>query len=172
MLMSGCLTASPFQPEVVDTPEFQPEMFFAGKTTGDGTLVQHWKQPREFRVDGRGMKDASDGSFVLEQNVTYDDGATEHRVWHLRQTGAHTYAATLSDASGAVTAETKGNTLHLHYLIRQPAVYMDQWLYLQPDGTTVLNVATVSVLCVPWARVSERITRAGTGEESGKRLDL
>lgn len=158
VLSVGCLTASPFHTQTADTPQFRPEAFFAGVTQGEGTLVQRWKTPRKLHVEGMGQLEP-DGTFRLDQTVTFDDGATEKRTWHLRQQGDHTYTATLSDASGKVSAETNGNAFHLRYLLRQPAVYMEQRLYLQPDGRTVLNVATVTVLGIPWARLSETITR-------------
>lgn len=158
LLVSGCLTASPFHTQTADTPEFRPEVFFAGVTHGEGTLVQRGKAARKLHVEGLGQLEA-DGTFRLDQTVTFDDGATEKRTWHLRQQGLHTYTATLSDASGKVTAETSGNVFHLRYLLRKPAVYMEQYLYLQPDGRTVLNVATVKVIGIPWARLSEKITR-------------
>ena len=160
-LMCGCLTASPFHTQAAATPELRPEVFFAGITHGDGTLVQRWKSPRKLQVEGRGAMQP-DGTFRLDQAVTFSDGATEKRTWYLRRQGTNSYTGTLSDASGKVTAETHGNVFHLRYLLRQPAVYMDQQLYLQPDGRTVLNVATVSVLGIPWARLSERITRSGS----------
>lgn len=121
--------------------------------------MQRWKSPRKLHQTGTGQLEP-DGTFRLDQTVTFDDGATEKRTWRLRQTEAYTYTATLSDASGVVSAESKGNVFHVRYLLRQPAVYMEQSLYLQPDGCTVLNVATVSVLGIPWARLSETITRA------------
>ncbi|HEY8310626.1 MAG TPA: DUF3833 family protein [Gemmatimonadaceae bacterium] len=157
--MSGCLSASPFHTSAAVEPELRPEAFFAGVTHGVGTLDQRGKAPRKLRVEGLGRWDA-DSVFRLDQKVTFDDGATESRTWYLRRKGQRDYTGTLSDASGTVTAQTNGNVFHLHYLLRKPAVYMDQKLYLQPDGVTVLNVATVSVLGVPWARLSETITRA------------
>ena len=129
-----------------------------GVTHGEGTLVQHWKKPRTLHITGTGNVEPN-GDFRLQQDVKYDDGTTESRTWHLRQSGPHSHTGTLTDASGEVDAETDGNVFHLHYLLRQPAVYMNQRLYLQPDGRTVLNVATVSILGVPWARLSETITR-------------
>ena len=36
---------------------------------------------------------------------------------------------------------------------------MEQWLYLQPDGRSVMNEATVRVFWVVVAHLSERITR-------------
>lgn len=131
-----------------------------GVTHGEGTLVQRWKNPRKLHVTGTGSVEAN-GDFRLEQDVKYDDGETESRTWHLRRSGPHSYAGTLTDASGDVNGETDGNVFRLRYLLRQPAVYMEQQLYLQPDGRTVLNVATVSILGVPWARLSETITRQG-----------
>lgn len=145
-------------------PEFKPEAFFAGITRGDGTLSQRWKASRTFRVAGTGQMD-SDGSFRLDQTVTYNDGTTENRTWHLRQNSDNSYGATLSDASGTVKATVEGNVLHVRYRLRHPAVYMDQRLYLQPDGHTVLNIATVSVLGVPWARLSERIARVDSATD-------
>jgi len=38
-------------------------------------------------------------------------------------------------------------------------VTMEQWLYLLPDGQTVLNDATVRVLGSTYLRLSERIVR-------------
>lgn len=159
LLLSGCLSASPFHTHTTETPEFRPEAFFAGITHGEGTLVQRGKAPRKLHVEGLGQPEAN-GTFRLDQTVTFDDGTTERRTWHLRQESAHTYTGSISDASGKVSAETKGNQFHLRYLLRKPAVYMEQYLYLQPDGRTVLNVATVTVIGIPFARLSEKITRS------------
>ncbi len=158
ILSTGCLSASPFRLQAGPTPELRPEIFFAGSTHGEGSLNQRGKAARRLTVEGSGASEA-DGSFRLDQAVTFTDGTKEQRTWHLRRSGPNTYSATLSDAAGVVTGETKGNVFRLRYLLRQPDVYMDQQLFLQPDGRTVLNVATVTVLGIPWARLSETITR-------------
>jgi hypothetical protein len=93
--------------------------------------------------------------------VTHEDGQVEARTWRFRRIDEHRYAGTLTDAAGEVTGETTGNVFHLRYRMRSPAVDMEQWLSLQPDGQTVRNEATVTVLGVPWARLSEQITRVG-----------
>ena len=69
------------------------------------------------------------------------------------------FDATLSDAKGEVHAEINGAMVHLRYLLRHPAIYMEQWLSLNADGCPVDNQAPVTVLGVPWARLSETITR-------------
>ncbi len=156
-LAVGCLARFPARPERVPLPAFDPTLFFAGRTRGEGTLALRAGGDRTLHVDGTGRTEA-DGSFRLDQTVTYGDGTVETRVWHLRRVDAEHYTATLSDARGEVSAETSGNLFHLRYLLRQPAVYMEQWLYLQSDGRSVRNLAQVTVLGVPWARLSETIT--------------
>ena len=159
LFLFGCLPAFPNAIEPVGQPELLPDVFFAGRTTGEGTLTMRFRAPRSLRVEGMGQREP-DGTFRLDQTVTFGDGTVETRTWRMRRTAANEYRATLSDATGEVTAQTSGNSFHLRYLLRQPRVYMDQWLYLQPNGRTVANRATVTVLGIPWARLDETITRA------------
>jgi hypothetical protein len=109
-------------------------------------------------VEGSGRAEP-DGTFRLEQTVKFSDGDMETRTWVMRRAAANTYTAILSDAAGEVSAETNGNLFHVRYLVRQPAMYMEQWLYLQPDGRSVINFATITVAGVPWARLAEQIVR-------------
>lgn len=157
--LAGCLHRLPPRPPVAPTPAFDPTRFFAGHTHGEGTLDVRVGADRHLRVDGEGRTE-TDGTFRLDQRVTYGDGAVETRVWRLRRTDATHYRVELSDAKGPVEATTDGDRLHLRYLIRHPAVYMEQWLTLQPDGRTVRNLAQVTVLGVPWAHLDETITRS------------
>ena len=157
-LLSGCL--SPFAEHIgeAEEPVLKPETFFAGRTRGEGTLTTLTGSRRSLRVEGHGYTEA-DGAFRLDQTVTFSDGETETRTWRLRQRDSKRYTATLSDAAGDVAAEATGNLFHLRYLLRRPAVYMEQRLYLHPDGRTVSNLATVTVMGIPWARLSEEIKK-------------
>ena len=157
--LCGCLPDFPDASQAAEQPALIPDAFFAGRTTGEGTLRMRFRAPRTLRVAGMGRRER-DGAFRLDQTVTFDDGTVEKRSWRLRRTAANDYRATLSDAGGEVRARTSGNSMHLRYLLRQPRVYMEQWLYLQPDGRTAVNRATVTVLGIPWARLDETITRA------------
>ena len=161
---TSCLARNPAPPAQAPAPLFDPTVFFAGRTHGEGTLHVRVGSTRALQVEGIG-RSAADGSFTLDQTVTYADGVVETRSWRMRRLDAGHYAATLSDARGAVQAEVRGNVFHLRYLIRQPAVYMEQWLYLAADGQSVANQAQVTVLGVPWARLAETITRRPTAGE-------
>lgn len=162
--VTACLDDGPARRAPVRAPLFDPTIFFAGPTRGEGALHLRIGSTRALRVDGVG-RTGTDGTFTLDQTVTYADGKVETRTWHMRRVDAGHYAATLSDAKGEVVAETSGNLFHLRYLIRQPAVYMEQWLYLAADGQSVANEAQVTILGIPWARLAERITRVTNLED-------
>ncbi|MEO8333975.1 MAG: DUF3833 family protein [bacterium] len=166
--VTGCLGGYPVRPEVAPTPTFDPVQFFSGHTVGEGTLDVRFASKRSLRVESTGATQA-DGQFRLDQTITFDDGKIEKRTWLLRRVDDTHYSASLSDAKGEVIAESSGNRFHLRYLLRQPAVYVDQSLYLQPDGHSVLNQLQVSVLGVPWARLSETIRRVDVrSREAGR----
>lgn len=156
---SGCLASHPPRPAQAPVPAFDPIVFFAGRTHGVGTLVARFSATRSIRVESTG-KTEQDGSFRLDQTITLGNGSVHTRFWRIRRVDSTHYSATLSDATGDVTADTDGNRFHLRYLLRRPAVYVEQWLYLQPDGRSATNLAQVTVLGVPWARLTETITRA------------
>lgn len=159
--LGGCLASLPPRAPPAAQPLFDPTQFFAGHTHGEGRLDIRVGADRTLRVEGTGRTDA-DGRFRLDQTITFGDGTIETRVWFLRRVDATHFTATLSDAKGEVRAETNGARFHLRYLLRHPAVYMEQWLTLNTDGRTVDNQAQVTVLGVPWARLSETITRSDT----------
>lgn len=159
LVLGGCLASLPPRAAPAAQPIFDPTQFFAGHTRGDGTLDFRFGASRTVRVAGIGRTQA-DGRFRLDQTITYGDSSVESRVWFLHRVDATHFTAALSDAKGEVQAETDGTRFHLRYLLRHPAVYMEQWLTLSADGRTVENQAQVTVLGVPWARLAETITRS------------
>lgn len=158
MAASSCLASHPPRPAPTPVPSFDPIVFFAGRTQGVGTLTARFSATRSIRVESTG-KTEQDGSFRLDQTVTLGNGSVHTRFWRIRRVDSTHYSATLSDATGDVTADTDGNRFHLRYLLRRPAVYVEQWLYLEPDGRSATNIAQVTVLGIPWARLTETITR-------------
>lgn len=164
--LGGCLSSLPPATQVSPSPQMRPERFFAGATEGSGRLTFRGREPRAFRVKSEGATEA-DGTFRLDQTVTYEDGEMSRRTWLIRSLGDGTYSGTLSDAQGEMRGAVDGNLFHLRYLVRQPAIYMEQWLYLESDGHSVANQAQVTVLGVPWATVEERIVRSDAGAGGG-----
>ena len=142
------------------TPELRPDVFFAGATSSSGVLANRSGTPtRRLHVKGFGQT-LPDGSFRLDQSITFDEDAPQMRTWVMRRLDAHHYTATLTDASGAVQGEAYGDLFHLRYPMKTPfGGEMEQWMYLQADGRTVMNEATVRVFGVVVAHVSELITQ-------------
>ncbi len=129
------------------TPEMRPDVFFAGVTSSTGVL------------ENRSGAALADGSFRLDQTISFDGRPPQTRSWLLRRVDDHRYAGTLTDAAGPVEGEAYGDLFHLRYPMQTPfGGRMEQWLYLQPDGRTVVNEATIRVLGLVVAHLSERIT--------------
>lgn len=164
---SGCMATLPPERFAGQEPAMRPEAFFAGTTRSFGVLETRSGAPSKvFHVEGHGAAQA-DGGFRLDQTVSFAGEAPQHRTWLLRASGSHSYQASLTDASGEVVGEAYGSLFHLHYPYRSFA-RMEQWLYLQPDGRTVLNEGTVTVAGVVVARLSERITREDPTPQGGR----
>lgn len=163
--LAGCAGALPPSAFEGGSPQMRPEVFFAGTTRSSGVLENRSGAPTQrlhIQGDGRTLPD---GSFQLVQSVTLDRDAPKTRTWIMRRVDEHRYTATLTDASGPVEGEAYGDLFHLSYDMASPAGgRMEQWMYLQPDGRTVVNEATVSLLGVVAARLSERITQ-GSGPQ-------
>lgn len=161
LLVSGCV--GPMALDGFDSagPALRPEVFFAGETHGWGVLQTPGGRPSQrFEVVGHGENDAQ-GRFHLRQTVSWGDGRRVMREWVMTADGKNGYRATLSDAKGPVRAEVRGNVFHLRYRLADPAVMMEQYLYLQADGRSVLNTGTVTAMGVPVAHLSEQIVRVG-----------
>ena len=158
--LEGCTPELPPSSFEGGTPEMRPEIFFAGTTGSSGVLENRSGAPtRRFHVEGSGQT-LPDGGFRLQQRLTFGGSAVEMRTWVLRRLDAHHYTASLTGASGAVKGEAYGNLFHLRYPMQTPfGGWMEQWLYLQPDGRTVMNQATIRVFGLVVARLSERISR-------------
>jgi hypothetical protein len=142
-------------------PSFTPEAFFAGRTHSWAVLQSASGAPvRSLTVEGMGRVQA-DGAFRLDQTTT-SQGKADTRTWIIRRLDAHRYEASLTSAAGPVRGEAYGNLVHFKYALKdKPYVSVEQWMYLQPDGKTVLNEDAITVLGVVIYRLSETIVHDG-----------
>lgn len=140
------------------TPEFRPDLFFAGRTHGDGTVaIATSSRPRILSVEGTG-RIQPDRSLTLSQAVTLD-GKTTQRSFAIRRVSATAWQGTLSDAAGPVRATVEGSRMTLAYPMKRAGMRMSQTLTLQPGGRTLLNRARVTLLGIQVARIEETITK-------------
>jgi hypothetical protein len=135
--------------------EFTPQNGFAGESEGNGTLRLLFGKPRLFHVTSHGKKQ-SDGTFRLDQTVTFQGKAPQERFWIITTTSKNNYTATLSDAAGQVTGVTTGSHLSLKYRIKGPLV-MHQELELSSDRKTIENIGIIKLLGIRIGRIYETI---------------
>jgi hypothetical protein len=158
LLLAGCMTGHRADRQPAAGPDLRPESFFAGQTCGRGVIrTIAGGADRGFEVSSVGRRTGE--AIRVDQTIRYADGKVDRRFWTLRPSGPNRYEGTLSDAAGPVRAEVSGDRLRIRYLLKRPAVTMEQWLYLQPDGRTLRNEGTVRAFGIVVARLSEQISR-------------
>ncbi len=158
VLIAGCMPGSAPLTPLAPAPVFRPEAFFDGPSHGDPVLKIRTKAPQQLHVRSTGTPQA-DGTFRLEQAISYPDGHANTRTWIMQPLGGGRYSATLTpDATGPVEAYTEGNRFHIRYPMGRMTT-MEQTLALHADGQVADNVATVRILGVVIARITETITR-------------
>jgi hypothetical protein len=164
LLLAGC--AAPLAPQAFTGtgPAFRPDRWFEGPVASSGLIEDAGGAATgRFATVSTG-RHAPDGSFVLDQQLRYDDGRVTDRVWRLTAVDAHRYAGTLSDGVGPVTGEAYGPAFHLAYrLSLQPGnplatVSVDQLMVLQGDNS-VVNRLTLRKLGIVVAMVTEHFCR-------------
>ena len=137
--------------------EFTPQNGFSGRSEGNGKLKLFFSKRRPFHVESHG-NDQPDGTFRLDQTVTFQGQKSQERFWLLKTTRQNHYTGTLSDAAGTVTGFTNGARLRLKYRVKGPLI-MHQTLELMPDGKTIDNVGRVTLLGITVGHLHETITR-------------
>lgn len=150
---------------LVDSPTyaqqvaFTPEQGFSGRSHGVGYVKFFLGRRRPFRVESIGDQQG-DGTFRLDQTVSFEGEPETRRFWLIRETSPLHYTATLSDAAGPVRGQTVGTQLFLQYRLNSFLV-VHQALELNPDGGTIDNVGRITFLGIPIGSLHEEIRRTG-----------
>lgn len=144
---------------------FTPQTGFGGSSEGNGTLKLGFGKQRPFHVVSHGYQ-SSDGTFRLDQTITFEGQAPSDRSWVLTSTNGNNYSGTLTGVAGHVVGHTDGNILTLHYRVRGPLV-MHQTLKLMADGKTIDNAGTITLLGIPVGHLHETIDRKQHEEGEG-----
>ncbi len=145
---------------------FTPQVGFDGSSEGNGALKLLIGKQRPFHVVSHGYQ-ASDGTFRLDQTITFKGQAPNDRSWVLTTVSGNHYSGTLSGVAGIVTGHTEGNVLMLRYRVKGPLV-MHQTLKLMADGKTIDNVGTITLLGIPVGHLRETIDRKQKNEGGGR----
>ncbi|WP_170571272.1 DUF3833 domain-containing protein [Ruegeria atlantica] len=149
LAMLAACSAKPRVPKsFLSDRQLNLEEFFEGRTVAYGQFQDVLGNiPRRFTVDIEGTWDGK--TLTLVEDFTYDDGATEQRIWTLTKTGEDTWSGTAPGVLGSASGVERGDTFNWEYKINLPVkdgtmrVNFDDWMWLLSDDR-LLNRAYVS----------------------------
>lgn len=145
-------------------PRFEPDRYFEGPVRSWGVMENRRGNPRSrFRTEMLGRREGD--ILVVTQDFTFEDGRTQQRVWRIRRVDEHRYEATAPDVIGVAPGEAYGNTFHWEYTLAVnprnvfTRVRMHHWMYLQADGTTLINRVVITKLGLVIGETTEHFHR-------------
>ena len=158
--LAGCSDPLPVAAFKDAPPALDPVRFFSGHVQSWGVLEDRSGQPTAIvTTDCVGTPDGPDG-LAMVQTLKVGSDAPVTRRWHMRRTAPGAFEATANDMVGTATGEAAGRAFHWQWtLALSPGnslknVTMDQWWYLQPDGS-LLNRTSIRKLGFIAAEVTE-----------------
>lgn len=162
LVFSGC-AEMPVSDFADQRPVLDPAQFFSGKTSSTGVMENRGGAPMK-RVTTQTIGKWEGETLHLEQELQLG-GEPQHRSWRIRKLDAHHFEATANDLVGTARGEAYGNVFHWEFtLALSPGnplanVRMSQWMYLQPDGRTLVNHSTIRKLGLVLAQVTEQFRK-------------
>jgi hypothetical protein len=166
LLLAGCSSLPPAHFAAAQ-PRFDPDRYFEGPVRSWRVMENCRGNPRSrFRTEMFGRREGD--VTVVTQDFTFEDGRTQQRVWRIRRIDEHRYEATAPDVIGVAPGEAYGNTFHWEYTLAVnprnvfTRVRMHHWMYLQADGTTMINRVVITKFGLVIAQTTEHFHR-GTG---------
>lgn len=163
LALGGC-ASKPLQTFKNERPIFKPETFFDGHTHSWGVFESKSGEPtKTIYTETTGRWDG--GSLHFEQDLVIGHDKKQHRSWLIRRLDAHHYSATGTGIVGTARGETCGNAFHLEFTLDAlpgnplGRVHMSQWMYLQADGVTMINRATVTKAGVIITEITEQFRK-------------
>jgi len=146
--LSACTGKPDLSDKTVSERELNLEDFFQGETVAYGQFQDVFGTvQRRFKVQINGSWDGR--ILTLVEDFTYDDGATEQRIWTLEKTGNDTWKGTAPGVIGEALGQEQGDTFNWKYQIDLPIktgtmrVRFDDWMWLMDDDRA-LNRAYVT----------------------------
>jgi hypothetical protein len=145
-------------------PGFNIQKYYAGHTRSEGFIESRSAAPLKpvttetwGRMAGRELE--------LTQDVTIGGGKPTRRIWKIRQVDEKRFEATTASVVGIARGEGDGRAFRFAYTLElQPGnfltrVHLRHWMYLQPDGRTMLNRVSATKAGVQVAQITEVFQR-------------
>lgn len=156
LVLSACTGKPSFDDASLSDRKFDLETFFDGELIAYGQFQDVLGTVRrQFVVTITG--DWNGERLRLVEDLVYEDGSTEQRIWTLRKTGPivedQTWEGTAPGVIGTATGQEQGDRFNWRYDIDLPVpaadgptqtlrVKFNDWMWLQSDDR-LLNIAYV-----------------------------
>lgn len=161
--LSGCASRLP-EAFKEGRPVFDPIQYFSGHTHSWGVFETRAGNPRQI-LHTETVGQLHDGVLRFEQDLLFEGGKKLHRSWVIRQVDAHHFTATGTGIVGTASGVAYGNVFHLDFTLDAlpgnplGRVHMSQWMYLQPDGVTMVNRDTLTKAGVIVTEITEQFRK-------------
>lgn len=142
LVLASCSTLKP-ENFSSSTPIIDPIKFFGGHTHSTGVLEARNGKPSD-RITTKTVGVYANGILSIEQDLYPEKGSQNHRSFKLKLTDAHHVEATGSDIAGVARGELYGNYFTWSFRLKiankglVQHVNMTQYMYLMPDGKTLI----------------------------------
>lgn len=160
LLLTACSEPLPIAAFKETRPELDPVRFFTGRVHSWGVIEDRGGQPTSIvTTDCEGATDGPD-ALNMTQRLQIGSEPLVTRQWRMRRVSPGHFEATANDMVGVAAGEASGRAFHWQWtLALSPGnalknVTMDQWWYLQPDGS-LLNRTTIRKLGIIAAEATE-----------------
>jgi len=139
--LAGCGSQA-IEDYAAETPQLDLRDYLNGPLTASGVFFDHaGRASLRFIVDMEGSWEGDTGT--LAERFRYSDGRSDERVWTISFQDDDSFTATAHDVVGEAKGSQRGNAAMMEYRLRIPrdggeiVVAMEDWLYLQEDGTLI-----------------------------------
>lgn len=139
--LAGCGSQA-IEEYAAETPQLDLRDYLNGPLTASGVFFDHaGRASLRFIVDMEGSWEGDTGT--LSERFRYSDGRSDERVWTISFQDDDSFTATAHDVVGEAKGSQRGNAAMMEYRLRIPrdggeiVVAMEDWLYLQEDGTLI-----------------------------------
>ena len=142
-LLAACTGKPALEDPTLSDRKLNLEEFFHGDLVARGQFQDVFGTVRRrFEVAIHG--DWNGETLRLTEDFTYEDGATEQRIWTLTKTGPDSWTGTAPGVLGTATGTEVGDTFNWQYTIDLPIpaadgavetlrVTFDDWMWLLSD---------------------------------------
>jgi len=163
LFFTSCASMKPAAFADADT-KLQPIEFFVGHTSSTGVIENKAGKPTA-RIVTETYGTRKDSIISIEQDLFPEGGKKNHRSWKLKVIDEHHLDATANDIDGTAHGLLYGNTFSWNFRLKLSKrkfikhVRMSQFMYVMPDGKTMIIRSVLRKFSFVVAQITEQFVK-------------